>query len=284
MVKLRIFVLALTTMFAAVCAGASNATADTPYITLASTTSTENSGLLDDLLPRFTAHSGIEVRVVAVGTGQALRLARAGDADVLLVHDRASEEKFVAEGYGVERVLVMANDFVIVGPKGDPAELDGSGSVHDSLAKVFTAELPFVSRGDDSGTHKAELRLWQEAGLDPSTSSGTWYREVGRGMGATLNTASAMGAYTLSDRGTWLSFQNRGDLEIVFEGDPGLENPYGVIVVSPERHAHVKAQAAQQLVDWFVSDAGQGAIDAFQLGGEQLFFSRARASSVAPRP
>ncbi|MEE3330944.1 MAG: substrate-binding domain-containing protein [Myxococcota bacterium] len=267
-----------------VCVGAWNVHADAPYITLASTTSTENSGLLDDLLPRFTAQSGIEVRVVAVGTGQALRLARAGDADVLLVHDRVSEEKFVAEGYGVERVLVMANDFVIVGPKSDPAELVGSGSIQASLAKIFAAELPFVSRGDDSGTHKAELRLWKEAGLDPGASSGTWYREVGRGMGAALNTASAMGAYTLSDRGTWLSFQNRGDLGIVFEGDPGLENPYGVIVVNPERHAHAKAQAAQRLVDWFVSDAGQGAIDAFQLGGEQLFFSRAKAASAVLRP
>lgn len=257
----------------------SAAHAEKPFITLASTTSTENSGLLDDLLPRFTAETGTRVHVVAVGTGQALRLARAGDADALLVHDRASEEAFVAEGYGLERVVVMANHFVIVGPKTDPAGIAGSESIAASLAKIQGAEALFVSRGDDSGTHKAELRLWVQAGIDPSAASGTWYREVGRGMGATLNTASGMNAYTLSDRGTWLSFQNRGDLAIAVEGDPSLENPYGFIVVNPERHAHVKAALAQELIDWLVSGPGQAAIDGFRVNGERLFFAKAQSAN-----
>jgi tungstate transport system substrate-binding protein len=283
-VWLRVRALAVS-LAAASLLGAVVATAEAPFITLASTTSTDNSGLLGDLLPRFTAATGTEVRVVAVGTGRALGLARAGDADVLLVHDTASEEKFVAEGFGLERRLVMANDFVIVGPKSDPAGVVGSHSIAESLAKIHGAGAAFVSRGDDSGTHKAELRLWKIAGIDPSGASGTWYRDVGQGMGATLNTASAMNAYTLADRGTWLSFHNRGDLVIAVEGDPSLENPYGVIVVNPALHPHVKAEQAQQLSDWLVSPAGQAAIDGFRVNGERLFFPKAVAgeSDNAPR-
>ena len=262
---------------------AAAAGADAPFLTLASTTSTENSGLLSDLLPRFREASGVEVRVVAVGTGQAIRLAQAGDADALLVHDRASEEAFVAEGYGVERVPVMANDFVVVGPASDPAGIRGMGDVAEALKRVAAGEAVFLSRGDDSGTHKAELRLWGSTGIDPGPASGTWYRESGRGVGGTLNTANGMGAYTLSDRGTWLSFRNKGELELLVEGDPRLENPYAAIVVDPKRHAHVKAELAQQLVDWLVSDEGQRAIDAYRVDGEQLFFSRA-SSPGAPTP
>ncbi len=249
--------------------------AETPFLTLASTTSTEDSGLLADLLPRFREASGIEVRVVAVGTGQALRIARSGDADALLVHDRPSEEAFVAEGYGIERVAVMANDFVIVGPAADPAGIRGMGDVAKAFAKIAQQEAIFVSRGDDSGTHKAELRQWRAAGIDPTPASGTWYRELGRGMGGTLNTAVAMPAYTLSDRGTWLAFGNRAGLVLAVEGDPSLQNPYSVIVVDPRRHSHVKAELAQRLVDWLVSEPGQAAIAAFRVGGQQLFFPRA---------
>jgi len=261
-------------------APAISARADDSFITLASTTSTENSGLLQDLLPRFHDVSGIEVRVVAVGTGQALRLARAGDADVLLVHDRASEEAFVAGGYGLERVLVMVNDFVIVGPLDDPAGVRGMTRVADALARIAQAKAPFLSRGDDSGTYKAELRLWRSTDIDPGPDSGTWYRETGRGMGGTLNTAAAMQGYTLSDRGTWLSFRNRADLVLVVEGDPSLENPYGAIVVDPVRHPHVKAKQAQQFVDWLVSAQGQAAIDGFRVDGERLFFPRARVPGL----
>ncbi|MGH0035127.1 MAG: substrate-binding domain-containing protein [Myxococcota bacterium] len=245
---------------------------DGRFITLASTTSTRNSGLLDAILPAFTRKTGIAVRVVAVGTGQALRLARRGDADVLLVHDTASEERFVAEGYGVERFAVMHNDFVIVGPGSDPAGVAGSTDAPAALARVARARAAFASRGDDSGTHKAELRLWQAAGLDPRRDSGTWYRETGSGMGATLNTAAAMDAYALTDRGTWIAFENRLDLEIVVEGDPRLYNPYGVILVSPERHPHVKAAEGQAFVDWMVSAEAQRLIAGFEIGGEPLFF------------
>jgi len=241
------------------------------FITLASTTSTDNSGLLDAILPQFKAESGIAVRVVAVGTGQALRLARNGDADVLLVHDRASEERFVAEGWGVERHAVMHNDFVIVGPKADPARLRGLVDVGKALARIADQEMPFTSRGDDSGTHKAELRLWGVAERDPVASSGTWYRETGSGMGATLNTAAAMNAYAFVDRGTWLAFKNRLELEVLVVGDPKLRNPYGVILVNPKRHPHVKAEAGQALIDWLLSDAGQRAIGAFRINGEVLF-------------
>ena len=252
--------------------------AEPVFITLASTTSTENSGLLDHLLPSFRDETGIEVRVVAVGTGQAIRLARAGDADVLLVHDPASERAFVEAGYGLERVVVMANDFVIVGPAADPAGVRGESDITRALQRIAETESPFLSRGDDSGTHKAERRLWRAAEVDPGPASGTWYREAGRGMGATLNSAVSMGAYTLSDRGTWLSFRNQGGLELLAEGDPRLQNPYGVIVVDPARHPHVKREAAQAFVDWLVSEPGQAAIGAFRVNGEPLFFPRAAGS------
>lgn len=261
----------------AVCAvfSALSACAESRPVVLASTTSTENSGLYRELLPLFQSRTGIEVRVVAVGTGQAIRIAQAGDADVLLVHDRESEERFVEQGFGVERLDVMFNDFVVVGPAADPAKVRGEAQAARALAKIAAAKAPFVSRGDDSGTHKAELRVWEQAGIDPSESSGAWYREVGRGMGATLNTASAMGAYTLSDRGTWLSFRNRGDLGIVVEGDPPLMNPYSVIAVDPVRHPHVNAKGAQALIDWLRSPEGQSAIAAFRVQGERLFVPNA---------
>lgn len=241
------------------------------FITLASTTSTDNSGLLDAILPVFRAESGIHVRVVAVGTGQALRLARGGDADVLLVHDRISEEQFVAEGWGIERHALMHNDFIIIGPKDDPAQLRGIKSVAEALARIADQQRPFASRGDDSGTHKAELRLWRAAERNPREFSGEWYRETGSGMGATLNTAAAMGAYVFVDRGTWLAFKNRLDLEILVVGDPLLLNPYGVILVNSERHPHVKAEAGQALIDWLLSDTGQKAIGDFRVNGEVLF-------------
>ncbi len=246
--------------------------AEPPAITLASTTSTENSGLFDHLLPQFTAATGISVRVVAVGTGQALRIARNGDADVLLVHHRPSEEAFVAEGHGVARHDVMFNDFVLVGPRADPARLRGLDDAAGALARVAAAREPFASRGDDSGTHKKELGLWAAAGLDPSAASGTWYRETGSGMGATLNAATAMGAYALTDRATWLPFRNQGDLEVLVEGDERLFNPYGVILVNPKKHSHVHAREAQAFIDWLVSGAGQAAIAAYRPGGRQLFF------------
>ncbi len=248
------------------------AAAEARFITLASTTSTENSGLLADLLPRFTAETGIAVRVIAVGTGQALRLGERGDADVVLVHDRASEDRFVAEGHGVARHDVMYNDYVIVGPAADPVGIRGGTRATEALARIAAARAPFTSRADDSGTHKAELRLWQAAGVDPTGDSGTWYRETGSGMGATLNTAAAMEAYTLSDRGTWLSFRNRRDLELLLEGDPPLHNPYGIMRVDPERHPHVKAEDGQALIDWLLSPTGQAAIGAFRVEGEPLFF------------
>lgn len=241
------------------------------FITLASTTSTDNSGLLDAILPKFERASGVEVRVVAVGTGQALRLARNGDADVLMVHDRASEERFVAEGFGVERHPLMHNDFIIVGPARDPAGVKGMDDVARALATIADKGAAFASRGDDSGTHKAELRLWAAAERDPRVFSGQWYRETGSGMGATLNTAAAMGAYAFVDRGTWLAFKNRLDLEIVVVGDPRLMNPYSVILVSPERHPHVKAAPAQTFIDWLLSPVGQRAIGEFRVNGEVLF-------------
>ncbi len=250
--------------------------AETPALTLASTTSTENSGLFAHLLPQFTQSTGIAVRVVAVGTGQALRIARNGDADVLLVHHRPSEEAFVAEGYGVRRHDVMYNDFVLVGPRADPARLCGLDDAAAALARIAAGRAPFASRGDDSGTHKKELDLWAAVGLDPSAASGSWYRETGSGMGATLNAATGMGAYTLSDRATWRAFRNKGDLEVLVEGDPRLFNPYGVILVNPLRHPHVHAREGQAFIDWLVSDPGQAAIAAYRLDGRQLFFPNAK--------
>ena len=246
-------------------------------ITVASTTSTEQSGLFGHILPLFKEKTGIEVRVVAQGTGQALDTGRRGDADVVFVHDKASEEKFVADGAGVKRFAVMYNDFVIVGPKSDPAGVKGSNDVAASLRKIADTKAPFASRGDDSGTHKAELRLWKLTGTQPVP--GEWYKSTGSGMGPTLNISASMNAYTLSDRGTWLAFKNRSELEIVVEGDPKLFNQYGVILVNSEKHAHVKKAEGQAFIDWLVSEEGQKAIAGFRIGGEQLFFPNAGTES-----
>lgn len=245
------------------------------FIILQSTTSTQNSGLFDAILPEFTAETGIEVRVVAVGTGQALRNGRNGDADVLLVHAKAAEEAFVAEGFGVARHEVMFNDFVLVGPSDDPAGIADATSAIDAMARIAQGSARFVSRGDDSGTHKAELRLWRDTNQDPVAASGTWYVETGSGMGATLNIASGLGAYTLTDRATWISFGNKGDLRLLFDGDAALFNQYGVIAVNPDRHPHVKYQAASRFVQWLTASEGQAAIAAFQVAGQQLFFPNA---------
>jgi tungstate transport system substrate-binding protein len=244
-------------------------------ITVASTTSTEQSGLFGHILPIFTRESGIAVRVVALGTGQALDVGRRGDADVVFVHDRAAEERFVAEGFGGPRRHVMFNDFVITGPAADPARIAGLGDTAEALRRIAAARAPFISRGDRSGTHAAELRLWQLAGIDPATGRGQWYREVGQGMGPALNTAAAQGAYILADRGTWLSFRNRQDQRILIEGDTRLFNQYGVMLVNPQRHAHVKAADGQRFIDWLLSAAGQAAIASYRINGEQLFFPNA---------
>jgi tungstate transport system substrate-binding protein len=248
------------------------------FITVASTTSTENSGLFRYLLPLFQQDTGIEVRVVAVGTGQALALAQRGDADVLFVHHRPSEEKFVAEGFGVARFDVMYNDFVVVGPRTDPAGVQGMTDVAAALAQIAAKHAIFVSRGDDSGTHKLELSLWKAAGIDVAAASGTWYRAAGAGMGATLNTASGLDAYSLTDRGTWISFKNRSNVAILIEGDSRLFNQYGVMLVNPKKHPHVKATDGQTFIDWLLSDKGQQAIAAFRIEGEQAFFPNARKS------
>jgi tungstate transport system substrate-binding protein len=242
------------------------------FITVASTTSTENSGLFGHILPIFQAETGIEVRVIAQGTGQALETGRRGDADVVFVHARAQEEKFVAEGWGVQRFDVMYNDFVIVGPAEDPAGLKAAAGAADAMAKIAASGASFASRGDDSGTHTAEKNLWKAAGIEPA---GAWYLSTGSGMGATLNTAAQVPAYALTDRGTWLSFQNRGPLEVVFEGDAVLFNPYGIMLVNPEKHPSVKAAEGQAFIDWITSDAGRAAIASFKVGGEQLFFPSA---------
>lgn len=245
------------------------------FITVASTTSTEDSGLFGSILPKFTAKTGIEVRVVAKGTGQAIDLAKRGDADVLFVHHKPSEEKFVAEGFSTVRKPVMYNDFVVVGPASDPAGVKGSKDVAASLSKIAEAKAPFVSRGDDSGTNKAELALWKIAKLDPAKADGGWYRSIGQGMGPTLNTAAAMNGYTLTDRGTWLNFKNRGPLTVLVEGDKRLFNQYGVMLVNPAKFPHVKAADGQAFVDWLVSAEGQKAIADYTINGEQLFFPNA---------
>jgi len=245
------------------------------FITLASTTSTEQSGLFRHLLPTFEQKSGIQVRVVALGTGQALDMGRRGDADVVFVHAEALEEKFVAEGYGVKRFEVMYNDFVLVGPKSDPAKIGGTKDTVAALRKIKSAQAPFASRGDKSGTHFAELQLWKMAGIDIAKDKGPWYRDTGSGMGPTLNTAAGMNAYALTDRGTWLSFKNRGNLVISVEGDQRLFNQYGVILVNPAKHAHVKKEMGQAFVDWVISAEGQKAIADYKIGGEQLFFPNA---------
>jgi tungstate transport system substrate-binding protein len=246
------------------------------FVTVASTTSTEQSGLFKHLLPEAERALGFEVRVVALGTGQALDLARRGDADVVFVHDKAAEERFVAEGFGVKRYEVMYNDFVIVGPKGDPAKAKGHDVVA-ALKRIAREKAPFVSRADKSGTNAAELRYWKLAGLE--NPKGAWYRETGSGMGPTLNTASAMNAYALSDRGTWLSFKNRGELVILVEGDKRLFNQYGVMLVNPAKHPHVKKAMGQKLIDWLVSPAGQAAIAAYRIDGQPLFFPDYKAAT-----
>jgi len=253
--------------------------ADEKFILVQSTTSTQNSGLFDHILPTFRDKTGIEVRVVAVGTGQAIRNAVNGDGDVLLVHSKPSEEKFVADGFGISRADVMYNDFVIVGPASDPAGIRGSRDAVDALPKIAESETPFASRGDDSGTHKAELRLWKAANIDAAASSGTWYRETGSGMGSTLNTAIGMDAYVMTDRATWIAFGNKATHEIMVEGDPRMFNQYGVIVVNPEVHPHVKAEMGQVFVDWLLSKEGQAAIADYTVDGQQLFFPNANDGS-----
>ena len=252
-----------------------SARAQDSAITVSSTTSTEQSGLFGFLLPQLQKATGITVKVVALGTGQALDVGRRGDADVVFVHDQAAEEKFVAEGAGVERINVMYNDFVLIGPSDDPAKATGKDIVA-GLTAVYARKTPFVSRGDKSGTHAAELRYWKQASLDPATDKQSWYRDTGSGMGPALNTAAAMNAYILADRGTWLSFKNRQNLKIIVEGDSKLSNQYGVILVNPKRHPQVKVAAGQKFIDWLVSAEGQGVIAAYKIGGEQLFFPNAR--------
>jgi tungstate transport system substrate-binding protein len=246
------------------------------FITVASTTSTENSGLFGFLLPQFQQATGIEVRVVAVGTGQAIKNAERGDADVLFVHHQPSEAQFVAQGFGVERRDVMYNDFVLIGPQTDPARIHGMTDVVAALVQIAAMHAPFVSRGDDSGTHKLELSLWEAAGIEVKQASGSWYREAGAGMGATLNTASGLNGYTISDRGTWISFKNKGQLVGLVEGDSRLFNQYGVILVNPAKHAHVKARDGQAFIEWLTSDQGQQAIADFRVEGQQLFFPNAK--------
>lgn len=250
--------------------------AEDRFITVASTTSTRDSGLFDVLLPAFTAKTGITVKVIAQGTGQALDTGRRGDADVLFVHAKAQELKFLADGFGVKRYPVMYNDFVVVGPKSDPAGISGSKDVAAAFKEIAAKKAPFVSRGDRSGTNSAELKLWGIAGIDVKAADrGDWYREIGQGMGAALNTSSAMGAYTLSDRATWIAFANKGDLEIVVEGDKRLFNQYGVMLVNPEKFPSVKAKDGQAFIDWLVSPEGQGVIAGYTIEGKQLFFPNA---------
>ncbi len=252
------------------------ANAQERFITVSSTTSTEQSGLFKYLLPLFTAKTGIQVHVVAVGTGQALDIGRRGDADVVFVHAKPQEEKFLAEGHGVKRYDVMYNDFVLIGPKSDPAKVSGTKDIVAAFQKIKAAQAPFVSRGDRSGTHFAELALWKLAGIDIAKDKGPWYRDTGQGMGPALNSAAGMNAYILADRGTWLSFKNRADLVIAVEGDQRLFNQYGVMLVNPEKHPNVKKELGQAFVDWVISPEGQKAIAGYKIGGEQLFFPNAK--------
>jgi len=249
-------------------------------IVVASTTSTQDSGLFGHILPLFKAKTGIDVKVVAQGTGQALDTARRGDADVVLVHAKPLEERFIAEGHGVQRFDVMYNDFILVGPKPDPAKVAGGKDIIGALKAIAEKGAPFVSRGDKSGTHAAELALWKQAGLDPAGARPAWYREIGQGMGAALNTAGAMGAYTLSDRGTWISFKSKGGMQIAVEGDKALFNQYGVILVNPAKHPHVKKEAGQAFIDWLLSAEGQDTIRAYRIDGHQLFFPNAPSSPI----
>jgi tungstate transport system substrate-binding protein len=265
--------LAAAAAIAVACCGP--ALAQDRSITVASTTSTEQSGLFGYLLPRFSEASGIQVKVVAVGTGQALDIGRRGDADVVFVHDKPAEEKFLGEGFATRRNDVMYNDFIVVGPRADPAHIAGDKDVADALRKIAAAKAPFISRGDRSGTHEAELRLWKIAGIDVAAAKGDWYREIGQGMGPALNMASSTNAYLLSDRGTWLSFKNKGDLAILTEGDKRLFNQYGVMLVNPAKHPTVKAKDGQAFIDWLISPKGQETIAGYKVGGEQLFFPNA---------
>jgi len=249
-------------------------------IVVASTTSTQDSGLFGHILPLFKQKTGIDVKVISQGTGQALDTGRRGDADVVFVHARPQEEKFVADGFGVRRHPVMYNDFILLGPNSDPAGIKGSKNIAFALRTVKDKAAPFVSRGDKSGTHAAELNLWKAAGIDIAQDKGAWYREIGQGMGAALNTASSMNAYVLADRGTWLSFKNRGELQIVVEGDRRLFNQYGVILVSPAKHPHVKQDLGQAFIDWLISAEGQKAIAGYKIDGQQLFFPNATAQGV----
>ena len=272
MMRIKSLLKHLAAAAAIVAAFGGSATAQDRFITVASTTSTEQSGLFGYLLPRFAEASGIQVKVVAVGTGQALDIGRRGDADVVFVHDKPAEEKFLGEGFATKRYDVMYNDFIVVGPKADPAHIAGDKDVADALRKIAAAKAPFISRGDHSGTHEAELRLWKIAGIDIAAAKGDWYREIGQGMGPALNMASSSNAYLLSDRGTWLSFKNKGDLAILTEGDKRLFNQYGVMLVNPAKHPSVKAADGQAFIDWLVSPKGQQTIAGYKVGGEQLFF------------
>jgi tungstate transport system substrate-binding protein len=265
----RILVGCLTA--AAICAPAF---AQDKSIVVASTTSTQDSGLFGHILPLFKQKTGIDVKVIAQGTGQALDTGKRGDADVVFVHAKSQEEKFLAEGFGVKRYPVMYNDFVLIGPKSDPAGIKGK-DIETALKTIKAKAAPFVSRGDRSGTHSAELALWKAYGIDIAAEKGPWYREIGQGMGAALNTAAAMNGYTLSDRGTWLAFKNRGELDIAVEGDKRLFNQYGVMLVNPAKHPHVKKNLGQQFIDWLVSADGQKAIADYKIGGQQLFFPNA---------
>lgn len=267
---LLIAAMATALAFASLPAGAEDR-----FIVVQSTTSTENSGFFAHLLPLFTAKTGIAVRVVAVGTGQAIKNAENGDGDVLLVHDKASEDKFVAAGGGVKRFDVMYNDFILAGPSADPAAVGEGSDAIAALMKISDKQAAFVSRGDDSGTHKAELRLWKEAGVDVKAASGTWYREAGQGMGGTLNMAAGLNAYVLSDRASWSAFKNRGDLKLAVSGDKRLFNQYGIILVNPEKHPGVKAADGQAFIDWMLSSEGQSAIAGFKIDGEQQYFPNA---------
>jgi tungstate transport system substrate-binding protein len=270
----RIFLAAIL-----ICAGVA-AYAQERFITVASTTSTEQSGLFGYLLPIYEQQTGVKVRVVALGTGQALDVARRGDADVVFVHARSAEEKFLAEGHGVKRYPVMYNDFVLIGPKSDPAKVGGGKDIVVALKKLEAARAPFVSRGDRSGTHMAELELWKASGIDLDKAKGPWYRDTGQGMGPALNTAASIGAYILADRGTWLAFKNRGDLAILAEGDKRLFNQYGVMLVNPDKHPNVKKDLGQQFIDWVVSPMGQKAIADYKINGEQLFYPNATDSNA----
>ncbi len=274
MIRRTLLSLAATAVMALCLTG--TVTAQDKFIVVQSTTSTQNSGLFDYMLPIFEKETGIQVRVVAVGTGQAIKNAANGDGDVLFVHAKPAEEKFVANGDGVKRFDVMYNDFVIVGPADDPAGVAGSHDAVAALTKIAKAKAPFASRGDDSGTNKAELRLWKAADIDVSKASGDWYRETGSGMGATLNTGIAMGAYIMTDRGTWISFGNKGDYKIAVEGDPKLFNQYGIMLVNPKKHPNVKAEMGQKFIDWVLSKKGQDIIASYKIDGQQLFFPNAK--------